>query len=366
MEEQKEKICFVLQQHTKGTHMDYVYEMARTLRHDENLPLTLFLEKGGCREEDKAWCVAQSFRFAPLRIFENVYMLLKMRMNGYKIFYVHYSFVSAVSAGIITKLFGGTVYYWNCGMPWNYKRSFMESAYQKLAYKLIDYLVTGADAIVDGYVSYYGLKKEQVKVIPNWIDLEHIKKDPSARQNVATRLGIPDDAKILLFVHKLAKRKGAHLLPEILEEVSDRNVHLVVAGDGDQRDAIKKQSDLLGLTSRVHMLGYVGRNEVQELLQGTDLFVMPSEEEGSPHSLIEAMAYGLPFVSFDVGGVKETAPPEAAPYIYEYGDTKRMASGIDILLKDQAKYSSFQTSERMWVQNFSKQIITQKFKSLLS
>ena len=344
--------------------MDYVYEMARTLRQEEGLPITLFLEKGSCDKEDSKWCVVQKFSFAPLRILENIVRLLSMRFSGHTTFYVHYSFVSAISAGLITKVFGGTVYYWNCGQPWMYTRGFLTDQYQKLAYRLIDYLVTGVEAVVPGYMETYGLKLEQVKVISNWIDIDSIEKDSNAKQKLHNKYALDSETKILLFLHTLSSRYGAEFLPEILEGLKDRNVHLLVAGDGNLREFLEKTFIEKGLTEKVTMLGYVARDGVKELLSGADVFLMPSEGAGSPHSLIEAMAYELPFVTFDVGGVRESAPPEAALFIYEYGDTKGLTAGIETLLSDAERYKTIQATERDWITRFSKQAITQKFKQL--
>lgn len=354
-----------MQQHSSGTHMDYVHEMARTLRFDEGLPLTLFIEKGKLSAAEKKWCVAQRFHFAPLRILENFFMLLSLRARGHKIFYVHYSFLSAISAGIVTKIFGGTVYYWNCGQPWMYKRALFQGLYEKFAYKCIDYLVTGVEAVAAGYMKTYGLTRDQIMIIPNWIDLDQVNRDTRAREKVREQFGVSGDTKILLFVHTLSRRYGAHLLPQILKELHTTDVHMLIAGDGNLRDSITEEFAALGLSKKMHMLGYASREVVEELLQSADVFVMPSEGAGSPHSLIEAMAYDLPFVSYDVGGVRETAPPYAAPYLFTYPETDSIAQGIRELLLDAEKYSAFQASERAWVRHFSKPAIASRFKSLL-
>lgn len=346
--------------------MDYVYEMARTLRFERELPLTLVIEKGDCAQEDAAWCRAQSYRNAPLRILENLFILLRLRLSGHKIFYIHYSFVSAISAGLITKLFGGTVYYWNAGMPWFYKRSFLTERYQKLAYRLIDVLVTGAEALRTGYVDFYKLKPEQIKVIPNWINLHETKNDAAVRTEIRTKYGLSEEAKVLLYVHKLAKRKGAHFLPEILDKLRDNSsIYLAVVGDGPLEAELNREIAERQLTDRIIMTGRLDREEVTQWYQAADLFVMPSEEEGSPHALIEAMAYGLPFVTFAVGGVAETAPP-AWHYCYSYGAVDELVAGTRELLSNQQKYQEAQTQVTKWVTIFDKPVIVDEFVKLFT
>lgn len=357
------KIAFILQQVSEGTHMDYVYEMARSLKEEAHLPVTLLIEKGN-RNKALDWIIVQRFHSAFLRSVENFVRMLILRLRGHTIFYIHYSFLSAITAGFITKIFGGTVYYWNAGMPWLYKRGWVEEHYQRFAYKLIDYLVTGAGALARGYSEYYHISINAVSVIPNWINLEEISHDALVRTRVRTELNIPEDAKILLFVHKLVSRKGAHLLPEIFRNVHVPNTYLLVAGDGSLKDDILDQCMRDGTSDRVRLLGQVNRIRVEELMQTADVFVMPSEEEGSPHALIEAMAYGLPLVAFDVGGVRETASPASSKFIYTYGEVTRMALGITTLLTDDSEYRAQQRAESEWVVRFGKKVIQNSFVEL--
>lgn len=360
-----QKILFIMQQVSPGTHMDYVYEMARTLREENSVPLALLLEKPH-EVSFPGWVTVQRFRVAPLRVLENFFLILRARLSGTRTFYIHYSYLSAISAGLVTKVFGGRVLYWNAGMPWQYKRNATEEWYQRVAFKLIDTLVTGADALTPGYCAMYGLTPEQVVVIPNWIDRSAIAAHPDNQLLVRSEYGIPDGAKVLLFVHKLSKRKGAHFLPEILAAVADTTTHLIVAGDGPLRAELTAAFAERGLTNRVHMLGSVPRATVARLYQAADVFVMPSEEEGSPHSLIEAMAYHVPFVAFAVGGVGETATKALADYVVPFGEVSTMAAKITHLLSDHGAYAQFQQIESDVVQRYDKAVVVAQFKNLLT
>lgn len=363
MKNTPEKILFVMQQVTSGTHMDYVYEMARTLREEAGLPLTLLIEKPGPMSLP-AWSRVQRFGTPILRIIENFIIIAAARFRGTKIFYIHYSFISAISAGIITRLFGGTTYYWNAGMPWQYKRPWLQNCYEYVAFKLIHHLVTGAASIVPGYCLLYNLDARNARVIPNWIDLQHIVIDTRYRAIVRQELGIPAHAKLLLFVHKLSKRKGAQLLPEIISQLPNENVHLVVAGDGPLRIDIETELKERNLTDRVHLLGSVTRTRVAELYQAADIFLLPSEEEGSPHSLIEAMAYGLPFVGFDVGGVRETATEELSEWVVPAGDVTAMVESVTELLHSIMLYNTTSELVRMQVRRYQKEVVTGQFVTL--
>jgi glycosyltransferase involved in cell wall biosynthesis len=279
---------------------------------------------------------------------------------------VHYSYLSAITAGVVTKVFGGEVLYWNAGMPWLYTRPRREEWYQQLAFRLIDRLVTGAHALVPGYTRLYNLKASQVVVIPNWIDTTACVREASVRAAVFQEYSIPAEAKVLLFVHKLSKRKGAQVLPELMSYLKDPLIHLVIAGSGQLYRELEAAIKTKGLSDRVHLLGSVPRPVVKKLYQAADVFVMPSEEEGSPHSLIEAMAYHLPFAAFDVGGVAETATGALKNYVVPAGDVPALAHKITQLLKDPAEYTRVQTLEAEAIQRYQKPVVVAQFKALLT
>lgn len=346
--------------------MDYVYEMARTLREERGLPLTLLIEKPVMLPAQPEWVTVQRYTHPLLRIAENVWHVVIARRRGVTTFYVHYSFLSAITTGLVARLGGGTVYYWNAGMPWLYQRSWTEEWYQRLAYKCIHTLVTGAEALREGYQTMYGLRAEQVVVIPNWIDVATVREsDGDVRHIQRAALRIATHEKIVLFVHKLSRRKGADMLIPIYDALADPTVHLVVAGDGPLWSMLEQTVTERGLATRVHLLGKVPRVEVAALLQAADVFLMPSEEEGSPHALIEAMAYGVPFVAYDVGGVAETATPALADGVVPARDTSAAAAALRRFLGDPAAAADFVRREAVVVARYAKPRIVEAFYQLL-
>ncbi len=359
------KILFIMQRVSPGTHMDYVYEMARTLREERGLPLSLLLEKPSPLAPANDWTTIQRYSWAPLRAIENLWLIGRARFTGTKTFYIHYSFLSAITAGVVTRLFGGQVYYWNAGMPWLYTRSWQEEWYQRIAYKLIHTLVTGAESLRAGYCKTYGLRPEQVVVIPNWIDLAHIlQSNRTVKALVRERLGIAPGAPVVLFVQKHSRRKGAHLLPEIFGGVTVPDAHLIIAGDGPLRTELETAFIEKGLSSRVHFVGSLPRPAVAELYEASDVYLLPSEEEGSPHALIEALAYGLPAVASDVGGVRETMTEQLADSVMPYGATDQFAQKLSLLLADRVKREEIGVVARRVAARYEKSKIVDRFASL--
>src|SRR5262249_4499085 len=83
----------------------------------------------------------------------------------------------------------------------------------------------------------------------------------------------------------------------------DKRSHLVLIGEGDLRESLQAKVLTLGLGNRVHFLGV--RTDVAAALGAMDVFVLSSDWEGNPLSVMEAMAAGLPIVATTVGGVSE-------------------------------------------------------------
>jgi len=110
----------------------------------------------------------------------------------------------------------------------------------------------------------------------------------------------------VVWAGRMATEKG---LPELIEAVrlvrqGDRDVSLVLIGDGPARPALERALDLPA--DRIEDHGYVGdRIAYMNLLRGGDILLHPSHAEGVPKVLVEAMAAGLPIVAADAGAVRE-------------------------------------------------------------
>lgn len=235
---------------------------------------------------------------------------------------------------------------------------------------MIDHLVTGADALHAGYAQYYRISRERIVTLPNWIDVEseQLKFASVDKAAVRNRLNIPEGSQVLLFVHRLAMRKGAHLLPEIFAGLQDRMMHrvFVIVGDGPERESIEQILRERGLWYNVRMLGSIPQESVHELYAIADLLLLPSEEEGFPHVLTEAQSIGLPYVASDVGGVREMTPPECSQSIVSYGDIASFNKAARVLLENAEYHCRFNKSVQVWVTRYDKTLILQRFIKLVT
>jgi glycosyltransferase involved in cell wall biosynthesis len=150
---------------------------------------------------------------------------------------------------------------------------------------------------------------------PSWsvsdVDLpqEAAGRAGSAGLSPWVRKPIPHGSYRLVTVGSLAQHyKGTDVLIDAIGHSVRAGLDLVadIVGDGKYRRELMEQAERIGMATRIRFLGQVSSGDpVRRILDGADLFVLPSRTEGLPRALIEAMARGLPCIGSDVGGIPE-------------------------------------------------------------
>jgi glycosyltransferase involved in cell wall biosynthesis len=145
------------------------------------------------------------------------------------------------------------------------------------------------------------------------------------------------DVPLLLCVGSLIPRKGQDLLVQALAQLRDRSWRCLLAGS-DARDMVfaqqlRAQIALLGLDTRVEILGECPEPLLQDLYRRADLFVLPAWYEGYGMAFTEAMAQGLPVIA-TTGGAIPCTVPAAAGILVPPGDIDRLAQAVARLLDD--------------------------------
>ncbi|MDO8500073.1 MAG: glycosyltransferase family 4 protein [bacterium] len=362
----KVKICYIVPSYDSGTgsHFFYLYELLE--RASSTLDIFVVAEKGVAPSQKPPFgFYLQRFARQPLRGLELFFVLCCKRFAGYKFFYAHYSFGGAVFSRAVTCIFGGLNFYWNCGMPWLYKRGRFEEALFRFALKH-SVFVTGTAGIRDAYQSRYGLKEEDTRVMPNWIDVRRF-ADKTGREELRRHFGIAEGGKVVLFVHRLSRRKGSHQILPVAGRVAKSvpDVIFLIIGLGPEEESLELEIRNWKLENYVRMIGEISNKNIPEYFHAADVFFMPSEEEGFPHVLLEAQASGTPYVASDVGGVKEITPPELSDCVVDPLDTELFAECIIGLLgRGQLEIESIGNAEKKWVMKYDIEVALPKFISL--
>lgn len=136
-------------------------------------------------------------------------------------------------------------------------------------------------------------------ILNNAIDAKNYIYNYEKRKKTRQLLKIPEDAIVIGHVGRFSKPKNHKFIIQVFSEIikDESESYLLLIGDGDLKNDIEKQVNILGISDRVIFTGI--RTDVENLLQAMDVFLFPSLYEGLPVSLIEAQASGLPCVISD-------------------------------------------------------------------
>ena len=162
----------------------------------------------------------------------------------------------------------------------------------------------------------YGKKmmdSEKVTIINNAIDLKKYAFDSSKRKGLRKKLGLANEL-VIGHVGRFMYQKNHDFLVDVFNKISQNcpSAILLLIGDGPLRPTIEKKVKMLGLAKKVKFLGL--RNDVQDLYNVMDIFILPSHYEGLPVVGVEAQANGLPCL-FSTNVTKETQLTHSAEFL---------------------------------------------------
>jgi glycosyltransferase involved in cell wall biosynthesis len=174
---------------------------------------------------------------------------------------------------------------------------------------LSDGVVAVSRMVADYASAQARIPRRKFTVIHNGVDLDRVREFAAGAApevaRVRAELGIGADRKIILNVARLKPQKNHDLLIDGFERFSKGHPEyiLVVVGDGIERPRLDALIAQRGLGDRVRMLGF--RKDVYSWFAAADVFALTSRREGFPNVGVEALAFGLPFISTLVSGVDE-------------------------------------------------------------
>ena len=379
----KTKLVYVLPTYDPDSaeHLYHIYGFLEAVA--KHLDLLLIVERARGEPSFGGLRVYQRRTQLPvLRALEVLLVMLRARLRGFRRFYTHYSMSGAILSAVVTRVLGGTSYYWNCGHALHFVpvrlrnlsdlRARIRNQYLLgLTLRLTHHLVTGTETMAAWYSENYGIPVSSIRVMPNWVDLRRFEALP-AKPVLRSQLGWPANSKVVLFLHRLAERKGAHFIVPIAKQVvsqySDRASTLlfVLAGDGPYRETLENEIQDAGLKEHFQLAGWVPNRDAIKYFAAADVYMMPSMEEGFPRTLLEAMAAGCPFTATDVGGVKDIVTPTQARFLAARGDWPAMADALVQLLSDDTLRENLAGDGRAHVRSYSQDKVVQNFDALVS
>jgi glycosyltransferase involved in cell wall biosynthesis len=206
--------------------------------------------------------------------------------------------------------------------------------------RVSDCLTGVSQATVDDLVRLGVAPPAKFRVLPLGLDLDPLAEpDEGLRRESRGELRIGAEEILLVFVGRVVPIKRLDLLlgALALARQAEPRLRLALVGDGAERPGLERQAAELGIAADVRFLGY--RRELRPLFAAADIAVLSSDNEGTPVSLIEAAAAGLPAVATDVGGVREVVGEETGTLVPR-GDAPALAGALLAMAGDPGRRES--------------------------
>jgi glycosyltransferase involved in cell wall biosynthesis len=172
-----------------------------------------------------------------------------------------------------------------------------------------------------------GCRADRLHLIPNgYLPVEALERDAARAE-----LGLGRESRIVGWVGRLSAEKGPDLFCEAVAHITSPDVVAVLVGDGPERASLDRRSAAAaGAGCPIRLLG--SREGMARLLRAFDVLVLSSRTEGTPMILLEALAAGVPVVSFAVGGVPDVID-QASGWLVPSGDTVGLAAAVRQVLE---------------------------------
>jgi glycosyltransferase involved in cell wall biosynthesis len=222
--------------------------------------------------------------------------------------------------------------------------------------KLIQYTLRKSDGAIAVSESLkevmvpLGIPKDKISVITNGVDPK--KFYPFSKEQARNKLGLPD-RKIILSVGNLTPNKGFHLIIKalrlLLDEFHEKELYLVIAGEGEYRQALEGLIRSLGLSEHVRLVGSVPHEELYLWYNAADLFCLASSREGWPNVILESLICGTPVIATSVGGIPEIIRSDEVGILVNRSEHD-IAVGISLALKKTWQFDAItrEASKHTW------------------
>jgi glycosyltransferase involved in cell wall biosynthesis len=231
---------------------------------------------------------------------------------------------------------------------WKKKKNYFSSGWNPVIVCPSQWL---ADRVKESY-----LKKYQVKVIPNAVDVEVFK--PKNKNILRKKYEIPIEKKVILCLAADLddERKGVKYFFKSLRYIKVKNWMVVTAGEIIGHDKIK------GVDIEIKQMGYTkDENNISDIYNLADIFCISSLDDNFPTTVLEAMACGIPVVGFDVGGISEQVA-EGCGITVKPKDTAALSRVLEKLLNDDELRKKFSENCRKRVlQNYDIEKFTNNY-----
>ncbi len=213
----------------------------------------------------------------------------------------------------------------------------------------------------------YGIEEQRIVSIPNFADTgKYTTVDDARKKELRRELGLAD-LPTIVFVGRLCERKRPHLIVEAISLLASqgKEVQAVFVGPYSENEPYFKEmiSKAEGVMDRLVFAGFT--NKVEQWLQASDIFCLPSRNEGMPGALVEAMACGLPAVVSPFSSANDLVRnPELGKILTADSNPEEIADAVSELLQEKSALQASHIRRDFIVENFSLAAVSKMYRSL--
>lgn len=237
----------------------------------------------------------------------------------------------------LPKLFGKRVVVTVHGLDWQREKwkSGFGSRYiragEKMAVRYADEIIVLSRNVQNYFLQTYGRKTH---FIPNGVT-----KPQPAEPQLLRELGL-DRHDYILFLGRLVPEKGIHYLIEAFRQVQTDKKLVIAGGSSDTDSYVSRLQALAGGDDRIRFVGFVQGRLLEELYANAYLYVLPSDVEGMPLSLLEAMSYGNCCLVSSIAECAEVVQEQGV--VFEKGNVEALRQSLQQLCDDPQQVASYQ------------------------
>ena len=264
-----------------------------------------------------------------LRLYQAVYVGLRLQKTGINHLHAHFAGMAARTAFWINKFFSITF-----SFTAHANDIFSPRQFEIGLDKLVDSsraIVTETDYAARFLCEQFPRRSDRVHRIYNGLDLTEF-----------GRADFSSTPPLIIAVGRLIPKKGFSDLIRSCALLAERgkSFRCEIIGEGPLGEALRRQIDDMHLQNNVELIGAKPQTQLRGRLAAANVFVLPSvmDPDGGmdnlPTVIMEAMATGLPVVSTNIGGIPEMIIDNETGFLVEPGDTAAMADAIEIVIND--------------------------------
>ncbi|MBN1292795.1 MAG: glycosyltransferase, partial [Candidatus Latescibacteria bacterium] len=201
----------------------------------------------------------------------------------------------------------------------------------------IDGVIVNSTLLQRDYAEWMNIPVNKVRVCANGIETHPLspKERSISRKKIRNQYKIYEEAIIIVNIGRFSKEKGQIVMVKAFEKLinlwPEKKLYCLLCGDGPTQNEIKSYVK----NNNVHNVIFTGRiSDIHLYLSAVDIFVMPSDFEGMPNAMMEAMSYGLPCVSTNNSGVLDIARDNIEALYVDVGSVEQMFEKLSYLIEN--------------------------------